>query len=78
MKILACGLTYPLPNGVTVSIDLSREEMTRQGHSFHVIAPDYEEKRDWLTFLPSLPLPKRKERMFTPMSEKKIKNSINN
>jgi 1,2-diacylglycerol 3-alpha-glucosyltransferase len=78
MKILACGLTYPLPNGVTVSIDLSREEMVRQGHSFHIIAPDYKEKRKWLTTLPSIPLLNRKERALSPMSERKVKKIIAN
>lgn len=76
MKILACGMTYPLPNGVTVSIDLSREEMVKRGHSFHIIAPDYGEKREWLTTLPSLPLPKRRERIIAPMSERKMQKII--
>lgn len=41
MKILLGSLTYPLPNGVTSSIDNSISGFKKTGHEMLVVAPDY-------------------------------------
>lgn len=42
MKILICSLTYPLPNGVTVSINTSIDEFLKKGIEIRVVSPDYD------------------------------------
>lgn len=41
MKILVCSLTYPLPNGVTSSINESVDGLVAAGHQVRIVAPDY-------------------------------------
>ncbi len=41
MKILICSLTYPLPNGVTVSINTSVDGFKKRGQETLVVSPDY-------------------------------------
>ena len=41
MKILISSLTYPLPNGVTVSIDASLDGLIAEGYEFLIVAPRY-------------------------------------
>lgn len=41
MKILIGSLTYPLPNGVTVSIETSLDGFRDRGHKMRVVAPEY-------------------------------------
>jgi len=41
MKILLGSLTYPLPNGVTNSINLTLDGFTAAGHELLIVAPDY-------------------------------------
>lgn len=41
MRILACSLTYPLPNGVTSSINESIDGFKSHGHEVHVVSPNY-------------------------------------
>lgn len=41
MKILLGSLTYPLPNGVTNSINTSLDGFVAQGHTLRIVAPDY-------------------------------------
>lgn len=41
IKILACSLEYPLPNGVTISLNTSITELKRMGIKTIVISPDY-------------------------------------
>ncbi|QQG49612.1 MAG: glycosyltransferase [Candidatus Berkelbacteria bacterium] len=41
MKILVGSLTYPLPNGVTNSINVSLDGFKEAGHELIVVAPDY-------------------------------------
>lgn len=41
MKILICSLTYPLPNGVSVSINRSIDGFKKKGVETLVISPDY-------------------------------------
>lgn len=41
MKIAICSLTYPLPNGVTSSINESVDGLISAGHQVRIIAPDY-------------------------------------
>jgi len=41
MKILASSLTYPLPNGVTTSLDASVDGFSEAGHEIRIIAPEY-------------------------------------
>jgi len=42
MKILICSLTYPLLNGVTVSIDATVDGLVAKGDEVIVVAPRYE------------------------------------
>lgn len=41
MKILAGSLTYPLPNGVSSSINESIDGFLEAGHQIYVVSPDY-------------------------------------
>lgn len=41
MKVVVCSLTYPLPNGVTSSINESVDGLIASGHQVRIIAPDY-------------------------------------
>lgn len=41
MKILASSLTYPLPNGVTTSLDTSVDGFSEAGHEIRIVAPEY-------------------------------------
>lgn len=41
IRILACSLEYPLPNGVTVSLNTSITELKRKGVKVAIISPDY-------------------------------------
>jgi 1,2-diacylglycerol 3-alpha-glucosyltransferase len=41
MKILISSLTYPLPNGVTVSIDASVDGLIAEGYKVLIVAPRY-------------------------------------
>ncbi len=41
MRILACSLTYPLPNGVTSSINESIDGFLAAGHQMQVVSPNY-------------------------------------
>ncbi len=42
MKILISSLTYPLLNGVTVSVNTSIDGFTKRGHEMRIISPSYE------------------------------------
>jgi len=42
MKIAICSLTYPLPNGVTISINASIDEFKKRGIECIVISPNYD------------------------------------
>lgn len=42
MRILIGSLTYPLPNGVSTSINTSYDGLTAAGHQVKIIAPDYQ------------------------------------
>jgi len=46
MKILICSLTYPLLNGVTVSINASADGLIAKGDEVLVVAPKYKEGRN--------------------------------
>jgi 1,2-diacylglycerol 3-alpha-glucosyltransferase len=41
MKILVSSLTYPLPNGVTVSLNTAVDGFIEKGHEMRIVAPDY-------------------------------------
>jgi 1,2-diacylglycerol 3-alpha-glucosyltransferase len=45
MKILISSLTYPLPNGVTVSVNTAMDGFLKRNHSVRIIAPDYKIKK---------------------------------
>jgi 1,2-diacylglycerol 3-alpha-glucosyltransferase len=45
MKILISSLTYPLPNGVTVSIDATIDGLIKKGDDVLVISPNYYKKK---------------------------------
>ncbi len=45
MKILICSLTYPLLNGVTVSIDASVDGLLKKGDEVLVVSPRYKKKK---------------------------------
>ncbi len=41
MKILIGSITYPLPNGVTTSINNSADGFVKNGHQVVIVSPDY-------------------------------------
>jgi 1,2-diacylglycerol 3-alpha-glucosyltransferase len=41
MKIMVSSLTYPLPNGVTVSLNTAVDGILKKGHEVMIVAPDY-------------------------------------
>ncbi len=41
MKIMACALTYPLPNGVTASLNVSTDSLKERGYDVRIVSPDY-------------------------------------
>ncbi len=41
MRILACSLTYPLPNGVSSSINESIDGFKEAGHEIRILSPNY-------------------------------------
>lgn len=41
MRILACSLTYPLPNGVSSSINESIDGFKEAGHEIIIVSPNY-------------------------------------
>ncbi len=41
MKILICSLTYPLRNGVTVSINTAADGFLDRNHTIKIVAPNY-------------------------------------
>jgi 1,2-diacylglycerol 3-alpha-glucosyltransferase len=41
MKIMVSSLTYPLPNGVTVSLNTAVDGILGKGHEVMIVAPDY-------------------------------------
>ena len=45
MKILISSLTYPLRNGVTVSIDATVDGLIAKGDKVLVVAPRYEKTK---------------------------------
>ncbi|MEX1051919.1 MAG: glycosyltransferase family 4 protein [Patescibacteria group bacterium] len=41
MRIVVCSLTYPLPNGVSSSVNESVDGFVKAGHDVVIISPDY-------------------------------------
>ncbi len=41
MKIMVSSLTYPLPNGVTASLNTAVDGLLREGHKVMIVAPKY-------------------------------------
>lgn len=87
MKILACSLTYPLPNGVTVSIDLQAKILKELGHDFLLLGPKYDTDvtHDYYKPINSSTISKyligwfgRKERMFSIDAAAEIKKIVRN
>ncbi len=82
MKIVVSSLTYPLPNGVTVSLNTAVDGFLSKGHEMKIIAPDYgvkKERPEHFTVPSSLIAHKlavnlfgKEERVFRVNSEKKI------
>lgn len=52
MKILVCSLTYPLPNGVTSSINESVNGLVEAGHDVKIVSPDYGVKQTRPEYFP--------------------------
>lgn len=89
IKIIIGSLTYPLPNGVTASIDTSVDSLSEQGFRFIVVAPRYEKRKHRLQHYqaPSSPVTRaigyfmgRKEKTFgltAPFYIKKIVKNFN-
>src|SRR5688572_14062493 len=42
MKIAVCSLTYPLPNGVSSSVNESVDGLVGAGHEVVIVSPDYD------------------------------------
>jgi 1,2-diacylglycerol 3-alpha-glucosyltransferase len=45
MKIMVSSLTYPLPNGVTASLNTAVDGLLANGHEVMIVAPDYKTKK---------------------------------
>ncbi len=45
MKIMVSSLTYPLPNGVTASLNTAVDGILGKGHKVMIVAPDYKMKK---------------------------------
>jgi 1,2-diacylglycerol 3-alpha-glucosyltransferase len=45
MKIMVSSLTYPLPNGVTASLNTAVDGLLKHGHEVMIVAPDYKMKK---------------------------------
>ncbi len=45
MKIMVSSLTYPLPNGVTASLNTAVDGFLKKGHKMMIVAPDYKIKK---------------------------------
>jgi 1,2-diacylglycerol 3-alpha-glucosyltransferase len=82
MKIMVSSLTYPLPNGVTASLNTAVDGLLANGHEVMIVAPDYKIKKtrpEHYTVPSSLILHKvaknilgKEERVFRMNSKKKI------
>jgi len=82
MKIMTSSLTYPLVNGVTVSINTTAEGFLKKGHDIRIVAPDYKKGKvrpEHVRIPSSLLIHKmavnllgREERVFRANSEKRI------
>jgi 1,2-diacylglycerol 3-alpha-glucosyltransferase len=82
MKIMVSSLTYPLPNGVTASLNTAVDGLLENGHEVMIVAPDYKTKKvrpEHYTVPSSLILHKvaknilgKEERVFRMNSKKKI------
>lgn len=83
MKIMVSSLTYPLPNGVTVSLNTAVDGLLERGHEVMIVAPDYmmgKVRPEHYTVPSSLVLHKiaknilgKEERVFRINAQKKIK-----
>lgn len=82
MRIIISSLTYPLLNGVTVSINTSVDELLKRGHEARIVAPDYKKGkvRPEHVLIPSsllihkvaVNLLGKEERVFRAGSEKRV------
>ncbi len=82
IKIMVSSLTYPLPNGVTASLNTAVDGLLSNGHEVMIVAPDYKMKKvrpEHHTVPSSLILHKvaknilgKEERVFRMNSKKKI------
>ena len=45
MKIMVSSLTYPLPNGVTASLNTAVDGLLEEGNKVMIVAPDYKMKK---------------------------------
>ncbi len=82
MRIMVSSLTYPLPNGVTASLNTAVDGLLDQGHKVMIVAPDYKIKKtrpEHRTVPSSLifhtlavNILGKEERVFRANSEKKI------
>lgn len=85
MKILVCSLTYPLPNGVTSSVNESVNGLVAAGHDVRIVSPDYGLKKTRPEYSPvdSSELGQlfvtffgKKERMFGILAAQEIKEIV--
>jgi len=82
MKIMLSSLTYPLPNGVTASINTSVDGLLERGYEVKIVAPDYKKGRvrpEHIRIPSSLLIHKvavnllgKEERIFRVGAEKKV------
>ncbi len=83
---MVSSLTYPLPNGVTVSLNTAVDGLLERGHKVMIVAPDYKIKKtrpEHRTVSSSLIFHKltvnilgKEERVFRANSGKKIENLV--
>lgn len=88
IKIMVSSLTYPLPNGVTASLNTAVDGLLASGHEVMIVAPDYKMKKtrpEHHTVPSSLILHKvaknilgKEERVFRMNSKKKIEELAKN
>ncbi len=45
IRVMACSLTYPLPNGVTASLNTALDGIKERGHKAIVVAPEYKARK---------------------------------
>ncbi len=82
IRLLVCSLTYPLPNGVTASINTAVDGLLKNNYYVKIVAPDYKTGKvrtehetvpsSLIAHAAAKKLFGKEERVFRPTSSKKI------